>query len=163
MANITGVRFKKAGKVYYFDAGDIEDGDGAAIGIDLVGVSSHYFAGLMLPSESREYESRFNKQSLELKDENGDGKKRDYISAALVARGIPATFNLFLGPKEHDRLAALGPGIEKAIDYGSWMRMPVNVEGLVGNDDAFPHVDVIVLELGNALGLRFVSGLNGET
>jgi YidC/Oxa1 family membrane protein insertase len=109
-------------EIEFFDAGDIEDGDGAAIGIDVVGVSSHYFAGLMLPSESREYESRFNKQSLEIKDENGDGKKRDFISAALVARGIPARFNLFLGPKEHDRLAALGPGIEKVIDYGSWMR-----------------------------------------
>ncbi len=105
-------------EIEFFDAGDIEDGEGAAIGIDLVGVSSHYFSGLMLPSESREYESRFSIQALV--PEDGDGKKRDFISAALVARGTPATFDLFLGPKEHDRLAALG--LEKVIDYGSWMR-----------------------------------------
>jgi YidC/Oxa1 family membrane protein insertase len=109
-------------EIEFFDADDIEDGEGASIGIDLVGVSSHYFAGLMVPSESREYESRFNKQELELDDENGDSKKRDFISAALVARDVPANFDLFLGPKEHDRLAALGPGIEKSIEYGSWMR-----------------------------------------
>ena len=126
-------------EIEFFDAGDVDDGEGAAIGIDLVGVSSHYFAGLMLPSESSEYESRFSKQALE--PEDGDGKKRDFISAALVARSIPATFDLFLGPKEHDRLAALGPGIEKVIDYGSYMRylaVPLRtalvwIDGFVGN------------------------------
>lgn len=123
----------------FYDSGDIEDGEGASADVAAVGVGAHYFVGLMVPPRSSGYGARFEKESLEL--ESGDGKKRDYITSALEVPGVPGEFELFVGPKEHDRLARMGPGMERVIDYGDWMRhlaLPLRsalmwIHGFVGN------------------------------
>ena len=123
----------------FYDAGDVEDGEGASVDVAAVGVGAHYFVGLMVPPRGSGYGARFEKESLD--PENGDGKKRDYITSALEVTGVPAEFELFVGPKEHDRLAQMAPGMERVIDYGSWMRylaLPLRsaliwIHGFVGN------------------------------
>lgn len=107
-------------EIRFYAAGDIDDGEGASVDVAAVGVASHYFAGLMMPPRGSGYGARLTKQSLE--PENGNGKKRDYITAALEVPAEALSLHLFIGPKEHDRLAALAPGMERVIDYGSWMR-----------------------------------------
>lgn len=126
-------------EIRFYDSGDIEDGEGASVDVAAVGVGAHYFVGLMVPPRSSGYGARFEKESLE--PESGDGKKRDYITSGLEVPGVPAEFELFVGPKEHDRLAQLAPGMERAIDYGDWMRylaLPLRsallwIHGFVGN------------------------------
>jgi YidC/Oxa1 family membrane protein insertase len=54
---------------------------------------------------------------------------------------VEASLQAFVGPKEHDRLAQLAPGMERVIDYGDWMRvlaLPLRsallwINGFVGN------------------------------
>ena len=117
-----GVR-RAGGELRFYDSGDIEDGEGASVDVAAVGVSAHYFTGLMVPEPGSGFGARFSKESLE--PENGDGKKRDYITAALEVPGVEAALKAFVGPKEHDRLAQLAPGmeLEHVIDYGDWMRI----------------------------------------
>ena len=123
----------------FYDSGDVEDGEGASVDVAAVGVGAHYFVGLMVPPRSSGYGARFEKDSLE--PENGDGKKRDFITSGLGVPGVPAEFQFFVGPKEHDRLAQLAPGMERVIDYGDWMRylaLPLRsallwIHGYVGN------------------------------
>jgi YidC/Oxa1 family membrane protein insertase len=130
----------KAGQeLRFYDGGDIEDGEGASVDVAAVGVSAHYFTGLMVPEPGSGFGARFTKESLE--PQNGDGKKRDYITAALDVPGVDASFQAFVGPKEHDRLARLAPGMERVIDYGDWMGVlarPLRsallwIHGFVGN------------------------------
>jgi len=108
------------GELEFFSADDIEEAEGAAVGVQLVGISAHYFAGLMVPTESGKYAASLSKESLEVGEE--DVRRRDFITAALEAPNAPLLFTLYIGPKEQDRLAELGPGIENVIDYGRWMR-----------------------------------------
>jgi YidC/Oxa1 family membrane protein insertase len=128
----------------FFDAGDVEDGVGASVGVGAIGVSSHYFTALMLPPPGSGYEARLSVNTLE--PEDGESKPRDFITAALDVPNSPATFELYIGPKEHDRLARLrpgleGPGLEYVIEYGSWLKylaLPLRkgllwIHGFVGN------------------------------
>lgn len=109
----------KAGEeVERFDAGDIEDGQGAGVAVEVVGVASHYFAALMLPKERGAAGAELSKTSLELEG----GRTREFITAALDVPTRPASFTTFVGPKDHELLAALGPGLEYIIEYGAWMR-----------------------------------------
>lgn len=103
----------------FFDAGKIEDGKGAGVDVAAVGVSSHYFAALMVPPASG-YGARLSMNRLE--PEGGEGQTRNLITAALDVPNTPAAFELYIGPKEHDRLANLRPGMEHVIEYGSWMK-----------------------------------------
>jgi YidC/Oxa1 family membrane protein insertase len=131
----------KAGQeLAFFDAGDVEDGEGAvSVGVGAVGVSSHYFAALMIPPSGSGYGARLSVDKLE--PEDVESSPRDYITAALDVPNSPATFELYIGPKEHDRLAQLGPGMEHVIEYGSWMKymaLPLRkgllwINGYVGN------------------------------
>jgi YidC/Oxa1 family membrane protein insertase len=76
-----------------------------------------------------------------LEPEDAEAKPRNLITAALDVPNTVATFELFIGPKEHERLAQLGPGLEHVIEYGSWMKymaLPLRkgllwIHGFVGN------------------------------
>jgi YidC/Oxa1 family membrane protein insertase len=131
-----------AGQLEFFSAGDIEDNEGAAVGVSLVGVSAHYFAGLIVPSESGRYAARLSQETLELA--GGEGEKpqrRVFITAGLEAPNAPLDCTFYVGPKEQDRLAELGPGIQNVVDYGSWMKhlaLPLRsallwIHGYIGN------------------------------
>jgi YidC/Oxa1 family membrane protein insertase len=130
---------KAGGEIAFFDAGDIEDGEGASVAVGAVGISSHYFTALMLPPTGSGYGARLSLDTLE--PIQAEEKPRNLMTAALEVPDTPAVFELFVGPKEHDRLAALGPGLEYVIEYGSWMKylaLPLRkgllwIHGYVGN------------------------------
>ena len=107
------------GEMEFLSAGDIEDFPGAAV-VDMAGVSAHYFAGLMVPAEDSRVSATLSSQTLELGGEKP--QKRVFITAGLEAANAPLGATVFIGPKKTDVLAALGPGIEGVVDYGSWMR-----------------------------------------
>lgn len=129
------------GQLEFFSAGDVEEFQGAAVGVQVVGVSAHYFAGLLVPDETGRYAAVLSRDTLEWEDEGEGSRRRDFISAALEAPNTPLLFTLYVGPKEQDRLAQLGPGLEGVVDYGDWMRylaLPLRsallwIHGYVGN------------------------------
>jgi YidC/Oxa1 family membrane protein insertase len=108
------------GELELFDAGDIEGTQGAAVAVQAVGVSAHYFTALMLPEEGGRHAARLTRDTIEL--EEGKPRRRDFITAGLEAPSAPVAFTLYVGPKDQERLAELGPGVENVIDYGDWMR-----------------------------------------
>ena len=110
------------GELQFFSASDIQEFPGAAVGVQLVGVSAHYFAGLMVPEKDGRYAAALRRDVLEWEHEDGSSRPREFISAALEAANAPLLFTLYVGPKEQERLAELGPGLEGVVDYGSWMR-----------------------------------------
>lgn len=110
---------KAAGELRLLSAADIEEAAAAAVDVQATGLSAHYFAALMLSPPGAGYGARLAKQRLEL----GEPKRpREFITAALEAPGKPASFALFVGPKDHELLRALGPGMEGVIEYGPWLR-----------------------------------------
>ncbi len=130
----------KAGEEFLLlDGGDVGEGTGAALAVDAVGVASHYLVALMLPAEGQGYGAQLSSETLQ--PEGAEEKPRSFITAAMQVPAVPAEFGLYVGPKEHDRLVALGPGMERVIDYGSWMRymaLPLRsallwIHGYVGN------------------------------
>jgi YidC/Oxa1 family membrane protein insertase len=115
------------GEVELFEASALDEA-GGAVSVEATGVTSHYFAALMLP-ESGEglYGSRLSKTTipgLANADDKEARKDHDVITAALEAPGSPASFHLFLGPKKLELLEQLRPGLSRIIEFGSWMRYP---------------------------------------
>ena len=127
------------GQMEFFSLGDIEDFPGASVGVQMAGVSAHYFAGLMVPEKDSRLAATLATQTLELGGETP--QKRVFITAGLEAANAPLAATVFIGPKKQDLLAELGPGIDKVVDYGSWMRhlaLPLRqgllwIYGYVGN------------------------------
>ena len=127
------------GELKFFSAGDVEDFTGAAVGVQMVGVSAHYFVGLMVSEKDSLVAATLATETLELGGEHP--QKRVFITAGLEAANTPLAATVFIGPKETDRLAALAPGMESVVDYGSWMRylaLPLRqallwIHGYVGN------------------------------
>ena len=160
------------GEMEFFSLGDIEDFPGASVGVQLAGVSAHYFAGLMVPARGSRYAAMLE-TPYKITNEEGDvwfrdqsdadreaarlaeqqmqrtgrlerpqkSQRLDFITAGLEAANAPLAATVFMGPKETDRLAALAPGMESVVDYGSWMRylaLPLRqallwIHGYVGN------------------------------
>jgi YidC/Oxa1 family membrane protein insertase len=113
------------GEVDLFSASDLEEA-GTAVSVDAAGVASHYFAAIMLPEPGGLYGSRLTKTTIPgAKDvEEGESRKpRDAITASLEAPGSPASFHLFLGPKNLELLEELRPGLSRIIEFG-WMHYP---------------------------------------
>jgi YidC/Oxa1 family membrane protein insertase len=110
------------GELRFFSASDTAEFPGAAVGVQMVGVSAHYFAGLMVPEKDGRYSAVLRRDVLDWEHEDGSTRPREFISAALEAANAPLLFTLYVGPKEEERLAKLGPGLEGVIDYGRWMR-----------------------------------------
>ena len=123
-------------EVELFSAGEVKDGDGDVGNITATGVASHYFTALMLPerSEAGSLDSRLEVATIQQQNERDvnaeDETKlvdRDVITAHLLARASPVAFTLYIGPKELERVQALGPGMDQIIELGSWMRYPALV------------------------------------
>jgi YidC/Oxa1 family membrane protein insertase len=113
------------GQVELFSASDLEDA-GTAVSVDAAGVASHYFAAIMLPEPGGLYGSRLSRTAIPGSKDGEEGESRkphDAISASLEAPGSPASFHLFLGPKNLELLEALRPGLSRIIEFG-WMRYP---------------------------------------
>jgi len=113
------------GEVELFSASDLEEA-GTAVSVDAAGVASHYFAAIMLPEPGGLYGSRLTKTTIPgAKDveEGASRKPHDAITASLEAPGSPASFHLFLGPKNLELLEELRPGLSRIIEFG-WMHYP---------------------------------------
>ena len=81
-----------------------------------VGILQHYFLGAWLPKNGspREFYTRQVQQGL-------------YAAGVIIPGGVIApganttlTVPLYVGPQEQEKLAALAPGLELAVDYG-WL------------------------------------------
>jgi YidC/Oxa1 family membrane protein insertase len=115
------------GEVALFAAADLEEA-GTGVSVTAAGVSSHYFAALMLPRGDGLYGSRLSKLRVPQRavEVNGGGstKEHEVITAVLESPRDPARFHLFLGPKKLEALEALRPGLSRIIEFGNWMRYP---------------------------------------
>ncbi len=81
-----------------------------------IGILQHYFLGAWLPKNDgpREFYTRQVQQGL-------------YAAGVIIPGGVVApgastilTMPLYVGPQEQEKLAALAPGLELAVDYG-WL------------------------------------------
>jgi len=81
-----------------------------------IGMLQHYFLGAWLPKPGapREFYTREVQQGL--------FAAGTIVPAGIVAPGANATVSmpLYAGPQEQEKLAALAPGLELAVDYG-WL------------------------------------------
>ena len=81
-----------------------------------IGMLQHYFLGAWLPKPGapREFYTREVQQGL--------FAAGTIVPAGIVAPGASATVSmpLYAGPQEQEKLAALAPGLELAVDYG-WL------------------------------------------
>jgi YidC/Oxa1 family membrane protein insertase len=115
------------GEVALFAAGDLEEA-GTGVSVEASGVTSHYFAALMLPTGDGIYGSRLTKVKVPQRAVEGNGgekvREHEVITAALESPRDPARFYLFLGPKKLEVLEALRPGLSRIIEFGNWMRYP---------------------------------------
>jgi YidC/Oxa1 family membrane protein insertase len=115
------------GEVALFAAGDLEE-SGTGVSVEATGVTSHYFAALMLPDSGGLYGSRLTKVRVPqppVEGKEGERpKEHDVITAVLESPRDPASFYLFLGPKKLEVLESLSPGLSRIIEFGNWMRYP---------------------------------------
>jgi YidC/Oxa1 family membrane protein insertase len=115
--------------VELFAARDLEEAGGQAVNVEATGVSSHYFAALMLPEPGGLYGSRLAAITVPASSAgetagNGEARKEHKaITATLETPGTPARIHLFLGPKKLELLEELRPGLSRIIEFG-WMRYP---------------------------------------
>ena len=107
------------GEIELFTAEEVDEGEGGGTRVAAVGVSSHYFAGILVPSDDGVYGARFRTDRVPTEDEKR--KERSVITALLDAPSTAASFIIYMGPKKLERLQALEPGLAEIIDYG-WMR-----------------------------------------
>ncbi len=131
------------GQVALFSASNLDE-EGTAVSVEAAGVTSHYFAAIMLPEPGGLYGSRLSRTTIPAVAEGKEGKGRkehDAITAALEAPGSPAAFHLYLGPKQLEKLEQLRPGLSRIIELGNWMWYPamllrtglIRLHELVGN------------------------------
>jgi YidC/Oxa1 family membrane protein insertase len=116
------------GELRVVDASDLESPTSASVDVQAVGVTSHYFAGLLLAPKGSGYGAALSRETLEVGEAR---KKRDFITAGLIVPGEPARFSLFVGPKDRELMAKVGPGLQEIVDaeFGSgfwtWFRYVV--------------------------------------
>ena len=98
---------RAAGKTTRFGGKEVREAPAGTP--EWIGLDQHYFVSALLPSS-----------------EAGEcvlyrGPRSGELSAALripVDQNVQAEFTLYAGPKELDRLRALGRGLDSAVDYG---------------------------------------------
>ena len=112
----TGAAFSKPEKRFEkFDYDDLEDVPLDEVAADAwIGVMQHYFIAALVPPQTETY--RYYSKIL---DE--DRYLVGFVSPAFdVAPGESETLTTrtYIGPKRHDILADIAPGLELAVDYG---------------------------------------------
>ncbi len=116
---------KIGGESNLYSMGAIREGEAAALSVQAVGISSHYFAGLLVAEPGQRFEGRLDPlpipwESFRRVPEDASGNR-----AMVVSRlGAPgeARFTMYSGPKQVERLEELGVDI---VEFGSWLRFLV--------------------------------------
>ena len=114
-----------AGEARLFSFSEAAGGEAASLSAQAVGVSSHYFAGLLVARPGQRYEARLEAleipgSSLEIPPEDGT-LSRDLLVAHLRSANV-SEFTLFTGPKQVELLTELGVDI---VEFGAWLRFLV--------------------------------------
>lgn len=104
-------------------ASSVDASAGASVNVQVVGVSGHYFAGLLVAT-GKGYAASLRKDTLDVAGADGKKTKRDFITAAIEVPRGPADVTVFIGPKEEGVLRDLAPDLrlEALIEYGDWLR-----------------------------------------
>ncbi len=116
---------ESGGESRLFSFAEAAGGEAASLSAQAVGVSSHYFAGLLVAERGQRYEARLEAveipwDSFEIVPEGATGS-RDLVVAHLGSAGA-SEFTLFAGPKQVELLTELGVDI---VEYGAWLRFLV--------------------------------------
>lgn len=116
---------ESGGESRLFSFAEAAGGEAASLSAQAVGVSSHYFAGLLVAEPGQRYEARLEGRaipwdSFEIVPEGATGS-RDLVVAHLGSAGA-SEFTLFAGPKQVELLTELGVDI---VEYGAWLRFLV--------------------------------------
>ena len=116
---------ESGGESRLFSFAEAAGGEAASLSAQAVGVSSHYFAGLLVAEPGQRYEARLAAleipwDSFEIVPEGATGS-RDLVVAHLGSAGA-SEFTLFAGPKQVELLTELGVDI---VEYGAWLRFLV--------------------------------------
>ncbi|MCY4628608.1 MAG: membrane protein insertase YidC [Acidobacteria bacterium] len=116
---------ESGGESRLFSFAEAAGGEAASLSAQAVGVSSHYFAGLLVAEPGQRYEARLEAleipwDSFEIVPEGATGS-RDLVVAHLGSAGA-SEFTLFAGPKQVELLTELGVDI---VEYGAWLRFLV--------------------------------------
>ncbi len=113
------------GESVLYSEGEIRAGEAVSPSVQAVGISSHYFAGLLVADSGQRHEGRVDPlpipwESFRLAPEDASGNRSMMVSR-LGAAGI-ARFTMYSGPKQVERLEELGVDI---VEFGSWLRFLV--------------------------------------
>lgn len=116
---------KTAGQSELFSWQEAAGGEASSLAAQAVGVSSHYFAGLLVAEPGQRYQGRLDAAeipwtSFETPPEDAAGNRQ--VITARLATGGPASLSLFAGPKQVEVLADLGVDI---VEFGSYLRFLV--------------------------------------
>lgn len=116
---------KSAGQSELFSWQEAAGGEASSLAAQAVGVSSHYFAGLLVAEPGQRYQGRLDAAeipwtSFETPPEDAAGSRQ--VITARLATGGPASLSLFAGPKQVEVLADLGVDI---VEFGSYLRFLV--------------------------------------
>ena len=116
---------ESAGESRLFSFASVAEGEAASLSAQAVGVSSHYFAGLLVAEPGQRYEGRLEAlvipwQSFEIPPEDESGS-RNVVVAHLRSSNV-SEFTLFTGPKQVELLTELGVDI---VEFGAWLRFLV--------------------------------------
>lgn len=115
---------ESGGQVELFSLDEVAAGDADCDFAQTVGVSSHYFAGLLVAEPGR-YQGCLEIlpipwDQFENRPADAEGE-RALVVARLSASG-PAAFTLFAGPKQVEVLEDLGVDL---VEFGAWLRFLV--------------------------------------
>ena len=116
---------KSAGQSELFSWQEAAGGEASSLAAQAVGVSSHYFAGLLVAEPGQRYQGRLDAAeipwtSFQTPPEDAAGSRP--VITARLATGGPASLSLFAGPKQVEVLADLGVDI---VEFGSYLRFLV--------------------------------------
>lgn len=116
---------ESVGESRLFSFAEVAGGEAESLSAQAVGVSSHYFAGLLVAEPGQRYEARLEAMeipwdSFEIVPE-GATDSRDLLVAHLRSAGA-SEFTLFTGPKQVELLTELGVDI---VEFGAWLRFLV--------------------------------------
>lgn len=120
-----GVVESTAGEVDLFSLEEVASGEAASLSARTVGVSSHYFAGLLVAEPGQRYQGRLEALPIpwdQFENRPADAEGERALVVARLSSSGPAAFTLFAGPKQVEVLEDLGVDL---VEFGAWLRFLV--------------------------------------
>ncbi|MDR7928610.1 membrane protein insertase YidC [Acidithiobacillus thiooxidans] len=136
MSIFTGAVLMHGGNFSEVSFGEMRDHPRTEAGPGWAGMMDHYFLAAVLPAEQAQHVQVYARPS----GSNYVAGVNTPLPTLAPGQSTTITQQIFLGPKQQSRLAALGRGLEQTVDYG-WFAIiaePMHLvlkwfHGLVGN------------------------------